>query len=556
MTHFVEQQSIKQWLLLAIVCCCAFFVHNEAIFVDIMESRNLITAREMVYDGNWLTPTMNGELRLEKPPLPTWIAAGIEWLSPDNLALQRAMAGAAAILLVIYLYKFACLLVHDRLYALIAALLLCTSYSIILMGRTASWDIYCHAFMMVAIYYLFRALQSKGCQWRWLTISGLMMGLSFLGKGPVSFYALLLPFLCAYLLYYRQPMPGKWKGCAWMLLLMLLLSSWWYVYLFVYHPEMTEQVLKKESTAWVDNNVRPWWYYWKFFLETGAWSLLTICTLFIPVWKRRLTAVKPYYFTLVWMLGILFFLSLVPEKKSRYLLPVVIPAVLTCAHLFMYWIRKMRKDDYIGKLFYRANVALIMLVAMALPVLLYVFMYREMRMGLPAYLSFSFFYLGIAVVLFYALYRIRPLLFLTGVVLILMSAELFMMPYIGTFVTNKERKSISQTRNIEALKPLPFYYDSDEVIRIELVYAAYKKIQKIDLSDSATVSRAMPFVLVSKVPAEEILPSYLKSSANIQQIDVYNDNPWPEGHRRYNETFISYVTLIQNKKTERYEQNK
>ena len=104
MTHFVEQQSIKQWLLLAIVCCCAFFVHNEAIFVDIMESRNLITAREMVYDGNWLTPTMNGELRLEKPPLPTWIAAGIEWLSPDNLALQRAMAGAAAILLVIYLY--------------------------------------------------------------------------------------------------------------------------------------------------------------------------------------------------------------------------------------------------------------------------------------------------------------------------------------------------------------------------------------------------------------------------------------------------------------------
>ena len=30
-----------------------------------MESRNLITAREMVSEGNWLIPTMNGELRLE-----------------------------------------------------------------------------------------------------------------------------------------------------------------------------------------------------------------------------------------------------------------------------------------------------------------------------------------------------------------------------------------------------------------------------------------------------------------------------------------------------------
>ena len=61
--------------LLLLVFCCSFFINNGAIFADIMESRNIITAREMVYDHNWLVPTMNGELRLEKPPLPTWIAA-------------------------------------------------------------------------------------------------------------------------------------------------------------------------------------------------------------------------------------------------------------------------------------------------------------------------------------------------------------------------------------------------------------------------------------------------------------------------------------------------
>lgn len=63
-----------------------------ALPTDIMESRNIITAREMVSDGNWLVPTMNGELRLEKPPLPTWVAGGIEKVFPDSLSAQRAAA--------------------------------------------------------------------------------------------------------------------------------------------------------------------------------------------------------------------------------------------------------------------------------------------------------------------------------------------------------------------------------------------------------------------------------------------------------------------------------
>ncbi len=52
-------------VLVAAVCICAFFINNQVITPDIMESRNIIAAREMVYDGHWITPTMNGDLRLE-----------------------------------------------------------------------------------------------------------------------------------------------------------------------------------------------------------------------------------------------------------------------------------------------------------------------------------------------------------------------------------------------------------------------------------------------------------------------------------------------------------
>ena len=96
------KSKIFDWSVLGTVCLFAFFVNNEIIVPDIMEARNIVTAREMVYEGHWVVPTMNGYIRLEKPPLPTWLTAFTEYLSPDNLFLQRAVAGLAACLLVIF----------------------------------------------------------------------------------------------------------------------------------------------------------------------------------------------------------------------------------------------------------------------------------------------------------------------------------------------------------------------------------------------------------------------------------------------------------------------
>ena len=95
---------------------------------------------------------------------------------------------------------------------------------------------------------------------------------------------------------------------------------------------------------------------------------------------------------------------------------------------------------------------------------------------------------------------------------------------------------------------MPFYQDSRDTLRIELVYAAYKKILKIDLSDTLQVRRSLPFVLVSKEKAEEVLPEYVLDKVELTPIDRYNDNPWPKGHRRYTEDFINYVTVIREKK--------
>lgn len=81
----ITHNNRLSWIIVVLLCYISFFANNGALTPDIMESRNIVTAREMVSDGNWLVPTMNGELRLEKPPLPTWVAGAIEYVCPDNL---------------------------------------------------------------------------------------------------------------------------------------------------------------------------------------------------------------------------------------------------------------------------------------------------------------------------------------------------------------------------------------------------------------------------------------------------------------------------------------
>ncbi|MFR4038103.1 MAG: hypothetical protein ACLTZT_10120 [Butyricimonas faecalis] len=59
------QKNYIHYLFILVVCWFAFFVNNGSVYEDIMESRNLVTAHEMIEYDNWLVPTMNGELRLE-----------------------------------------------------------------------------------------------------------------------------------------------------------------------------------------------------------------------------------------------------------------------------------------------------------------------------------------------------------------------------------------------------------------------------------------------------------------------------------------------------------
>lgn len=545
-------KGVRSWQAFVIVLMSvfAFFINNEVITPDIMEARNIVTAREMVDDGHWLVPTMNGELRLEKPPLPTWLTAVAQMVSPDNLALQRGMAGAAGVLLVIFFYLTVKLVVDDRRHAFLSTAILMTCYNIVLMGRTATWDIYCHAFMMCGIYFLLRALKDDGRQWGDFTLAGLAMGLSFMSKGPVSFFGLLLPMLLALIATYRPHMRGKWLPVLLMVLVTVVLSGWWYGYLWAFHHDAVVAVTTKETGSWVNHNVRPWWYYWKFFLEAGIWAPLLLTAIFLPLSHERERRDVKWRFFVLWLLLAVVLLSLMPEKKSRYLLPVMMPAAATMGYLAYGWAMrfKHREEERGDNTLFKINGWVIVALTVALPVAVW-------KMCLvPGYVSTTEFVVLTVLLLSVASYMVsgivkkKPHFIVYGVVMLFAIAEVALLPAFSPYINNPDRKSVALTKTVPELRGVPYYYNSSDSLRIEIVYAAGRKIRPLDVTNPDSVEAHLPLALFTHKSVGDELPAAVLERVDTTTIGHYDDNSRPKQYkRRYDEIFLYNVTLLRKK---------
>jgi len=149
-----------------------------------------------------------------------------------------------------------------------------------------------------------------------------------------------------------------------MILVCIIVGGSWYFYLYIFDKQDLLSVAGKETSAWTSYHIRPWWYYYKFTFETGIWGVLLMCALFFTYWKHRAKDLsmsnlsqfsqdkinaanieisdhcdkkssgnfdykefsKKYLMPLLWMVISLVLLSAMPEKKKRYLLPLLIPA--------------------------------------------------------------------------------------------------------------------------------------------------------------------------------------------------------------------------------------
>jgi len=325
-------------VIFLITAVCLFFTMNLSyIDITIMEARNFVTAREMILENNWLMPTFNGDPRYQKPPLPTWIAALSSIIFGfKSLYFYRLPGFLALAITGITSYYFSLELLNNKRDSFINAIITITSFYIIAIVIEAPWDIYSHAFIFIAIYYLFRSMNSRVFKLKTIFLTSVFIGCSFLSKGPISIYALLIPFLISYFITYPSYIVNNLKKIIPIIITGLVIGTSWYVFLLIEDQTNLINTTKKETSNWTEYNIRPFYYYWSFFIQSGIWAIFAFLSLLYPYYKNKIKDYKKYKLTFLWTIIGVILLSIVPEKKPRYLMPILIPLAMNIGFIFRY----------------------------------------------------------------------------------------------------------------------------------------------------------------------------------------------------------------------------
>ncbi len=445
------------WLFL--VCVLVFASNLDVVYVNIMEARNFISAREMLTNSNWLHTTLNLEPRYEKPPLPTWLnAIAMAIFGKTNLYGLRLPAIIMAIILIFSSFKLMNLVVRNHFHALVSSLILATSFYIVFSGREAQWDIFAHSFMMLSILYVYKTLKKNKPQYQNALLAGFFMGLSILSKGPISLYALFLPFVLAYAVsHHFKGFFKQLKPIFLAMILAVIIGSWWIIYIYITDAQSLRSIAVKETVAWSNRNVRPWYYYWNFFTQSGLWAFFALIGLVYPFIKSRVANIKAYRFSIIWTVSAVILLSLIPEKKPRYLLPVLIPLALNTSFYLNYLVTKAKNLPRYDKLIANFGFGLLALICFALP-LLGLLKYRQIlsehpiNFGLVLMVLFS-----IGVILIKSLWQSNYKKSFFASVALMCSIMLFGLPLLKSFYNNPNFKNISQVKQLPQMQSVPVF---------------------------------------------------------------------------------------------------
>jgi 4-amino-4-deoxy-L-arabinose transferase-like glycosyltransferase len=526
--------------VLVIVTALLLLPHLQLLPVNIMEARNFITAREMGVDGHWIMTTLNGTPRYEKPPLPTWLTAfsGLVF-GFDSLVAMRLPVTLLTLLLVGAVYWLSQQMGLSKRQSFHNGLILITSFYIFFAGRDNQWDMYCHSFMMLAILFLWRLIKGEKYFYRNALLAGLFIGCSVLSKGPVSVYTVLLPFLAAYAFIYKFSFK-QWKRYLFpvllVILLMLVIGGGWWIYVRYMDPVTFNSVTGREVARWSGYNIRPFYYYWSFFTQSGIWTIPAFMALLYPYMKKRVKDLRGYQFTLVWTLLSLFLLSIVPEKKTRYLLPVLIPMAMNTGFYITYlwssFSTLTRKEKWIPVF----SFGLLGAIAILFPVAQY-FLVKNLRNELMIWLvlaSTGLFICGCILIKGLSENNFKKLFYTTIALQVIVITAVF--PLAKSFLYNPGYADTQQVKELMNNTSLPIYEFNN--ISPEIIWDCGTNIPLLPASDSVSSPFGILVQAADSAAFKQRFAAYLIQKKGYVDMTIGGDGLHTRKSRLYRDFFI------------------
>ena len=363
------------WLItiLAIVMLIPFLGLSD--FNTKGEPREAVVAYTMLEHGNWILPINNGGDIPYKPPFFHWcIALFSLFIGYVNEFTSRLPSAVSLVLMTIGGFVFYAKR-KDTQISLIAAILTLTAFEVHRAGINCRVDMVNTAFMVGAMYLLYRWWEKGKHQLPWLAI--LCMSGATLTKGPVG---IILPcfVMGVFMLTQRENFWGIVWRMALTALLSLIIPFCWYYAAYLQGGDEFLRLVKEENIdrfmgkmAYESHENPAWYNLLTLVMGWAPYTLLLLFSLFILPWKKfsktrflenAKKATPLQVFTWLAFLLVLFFYCIPKSKRSVYLLPCY-PFMAYLIAEYIVWMMKEKMGAikvYAGVI---ASLAVILVIA-------------------------------------------------------------------------------------------------------------------------------------------------------------------------------------------------
>lgn len=218
-------------LLLVLAAAGALFLAGlgDIPLTDRDEGEYAAAVAAMRATGDWVVPTLNGRLYLEKPILVYWAMAGSQALVGEGEIGARLPSALAAFAMVLAVGLMVWRTGRRASLAALAAAALAFCPLFVLVGRACLTDALLSLWTTLALMAVFLALDGEERDGRgWWLIAWAALGLGFLTKGPVAL-AVVVPSAALYALiqgqFFYALRSARW---LWGILIFLLINLPWY----------------------------------------------------------------------------------------------------------------------------------------------------------------------------------------------------------------------------------------------------------------------------------------------------------------------------------------
>lgn len=287
---------------------------------DVDEGAFSEATNEMLRRHDYVSPTLFGEPRYDKPILIYWLQAASVSLFGLNEAALRLPSAVAATLWALAIYLFLKRLGRPREGAL-AACIMAASLAVPIIARVATADAVLNLFITCSMLciYLFYHERHKG----YVYMTFVFAALGFLDKGPI---AVLIPFVVSALFFSLRSELGRWLRAAFnpvgVALFMVIALPWYILEFNAAHGGFIESFFGQHNigrfTGVMEGHSGSVFYY----VPMVLLALVPYTSVFIKLLAKIGALLKRdlELYMLLWFLFVFVFFSVSDTKLPHYIL--------------------------------------------------------------------------------------------------------------------------------------------------------------------------------------------------------------------------------------------